>query len=127
MPIHAWLSVRMPCKLLLLPIKNQQQSMHQKLFHPHARAGVQVLLHIACSTFCTSQIAMHATASIEHKSNIPSQQASCESVGSAASWKLVCRWTVDPWNGPPPGPRPSKGIHSSMPMNFVSTGAVARS
>eukprot|EP00983_Pelagomonas_calceolata_P017765 557628-Pelagomonas_calceolata.AAC.2 len=72
---------------LLASIDNHQQTIHQRLLHPHTRAGVQVLLLIASANFCAlSSHLAETTSPLKHKSNIPSQLELCKSVGSSATW-----------------------------------------
>eukprot|EP00983_Pelagomonas_calceolata_P021518 673765-Pelagomonas_calceolata.AAC.10 len=85
----------------------QQQTIHPRLPHPHTRARVQVLLHIASANFCvlTSEFAVHFTPLLEHKSNTPSQLELCISVGSAASWSAD--GLRSSWNGQSQIPDPA--------------------
>eukprot|EP00983_Pelagomonas_calceolata_P134676 1162083-Pelagomonas_calceolata.AAC.4 len=111
-----------------LSLGNQrQQTIHQRLSHPHTRAeGAGPAPHcvsklVANSIALTSQLTAHITSSSKHTSKCPSQLELCISVGSKLEWSAGTakspEWAL-------PDPRPSMGIHESMLMNFVSTGAV---
>eukprot|EP00983_Pelagomonas_calceolata_P118745 1160534-Pelagomonas_calceolata.AAC.14 len=77
----------------LLPLGNQQQTIHQRLPHPHARVGV----------------AVNNTTSLEHELQISSQLKFCNTL---AYWPAgrVHRWTEKYPERATPVPRTSKGL-----------------
>eukprot|EP00983_Pelagomonas_calceolata_P116004 1160259-Pelagomonas_calceolata.AAC.2 len=105
--MHACIAKCAPCKLLqpfiayMLPLGNQQQTIHQRLPHPHTSAGGAGHAPHCTSTLLCPHLSIHA-------------------------WQagMVRRWTVKSPERAPSNPGPNKGIHKSMLMKFVSIEAV---
>eukprot|EP00983_Pelagomonas_calceolata_P046179 1140045-Pelagomonas_calceolata.AAC.7 len=96
---------------LLAPLRQSAaRTICQRLPHPHTRAGVQLLPLVA-------------SVNLRASTSLSTEQLTPASIGSAASWnglQVYCKspkWAL-------PDPARSKGIHKSMLMKFVLTGAV---
>eukprot|EP00983_Pelagomonas_calceolata_P078559 1154305-Pelagomonas_calceolata.AAC.2 len=105
--MYACIGECMPCKLLLpviaylLAIDNQQQTIHQRLSHPHTRAGGAGPAPNCISKLPCLHLSIHAATH-----NI--RQAG-----------MVRSWTAKSLERTLPGPGPSKGIHERQNQNFV--------
>eukprot|EP00983_Pelagomonas_calceolata_P066885 1149248-Pelagomonas_calceolata.AAC.4 len=101
---------------LRLSLDNQQQTKHQRLPHPHTRAGGEGPAPHRTANFCTftSLITQQLTPSLDLKLDMPSSKLEWSAGGLR--------------NGPPPGPGifpgTSMGIHIRMLMKFLLTAAI---